>query len=54
MKLLKELFSLIEESSISVSRADAAKVYHRDYLKTKHKKYRKYNPRKHKNNKEIT
>lgn len=46
MKLLKELFSLIEDSPVSVTKSVAAKVYHRDYLKTKNKKYRKYNPRK--------
>lgn len=31
----------------SVSKEIAAKVYRRDYLKTRNKKYRKYNPQKH-------
>lgn len=45
--LMKELNEAVnsmvkeEAASPSVSRTSAAKVYHRDYVKTKNKKYRK-------------
>jgi hypothetical protein len=47
MKLLQELIIINEEQKAdtkTVSRDAAAKVYHRDYQKTKKKKYRKYDP----------
>lgn len=47
MKLLKELQQLLEDNKKSnVSKDTAAKVYHRDYTRTKNKRYRKYNPSK--------
>jgi hypothetical protein len=49
MKLLKELSNLYEKSEkASVNKNVAAKVYHRDYVKTKTRKYRKYKPEENK------
>ena len=46
MELLRELFAEIQEAKGSVS-SSAAKIYHRDYIKTKKRSYRKYNKEKH-------
>lgn len=46
MRMLKELIALTEEEKkkSTVSKDIAAKVYHRDYVKTKKRTYRKYDP----------
>lgn len=46
MKLITELLDLVQideaDKKSKVSKKHAAGVYHRDYVKTKHKPYRKY------------
>lgn len=49
MELLKELYAILEEAKKtkkkkSVAKSAAAAVYHRDYMRTKHKPYRDYDP----------
>lgn len=54
MELLCELLDILEEAkgkkkkSSKVSRSMAARVYHRDYVKTKSRDYRQYDKEEHK------
>lgn len=43
MSILRELIELTEAKKTNkTSKKSAAKVYHRDYMKTRNKPYRKY------------
>ena len=51
MKLLAELYAMSKDDEAlneekKASKAAAASVYHRDYVKTKNKPYRKYDKKK--------
>jgi hypothetical protein len=49
MELIRELLQLAESSKEKLPpvKKAAAKVYHRDYVKTRKKIYRKYDPKQH-------
>lgn len=45
MELLRDLLKMITEES-KAPKSTAAKIYHRDYLKTRKEPYRKYTKKK--------